>query len=526
MIDLREVRGAPTVSVVLTTGAGAGNWADALRSALRQTCTSLQVLVANDGPDDLTRPVAACGDARVRLLQWPAPRGHAAALNEALRHATGRYVCYLGDDCIYYPNHVQVLVEALEGAGDCQAAYSDLYCTIFRTASDGRRQVLGKALLGGRDFDRFLLLHSSYVPQAALMHRRELLDRTGPYDEQTDALLEWDMNRRMAFLTDFLRVPRITGEVWAAEPPDPPPAEAEDAEDDRLHEQLLKVRTRRPPKPWPKVNDLAIVLAPRQVDGHAAAKVAEICTWTYVPYQLYAALPPEEAERLGRNVPHLCHVPVEAGWPWDARVDKALRSCDADHVAVLPPGLDVDAVAIESCAYVLEHHARPGEAVRLPPARGDAWGAVFRGQELRRARRRHPALSIRRSAEADGIAVRTPARHELPFAFDQMLRDARAAEADGNLLHAARAYEAIACSHGNGLWMKQAAAAALYRDGQHDPWALRACREVNQQRPTVSCLLLEARLCRRNDQAARAVRLLEQAKAVLDWTLDRKEPPC
>ncbi len=525
MIDLREVRSAPRVTVVLTTWDTPGGRA-ALRSALRQTYSNLEIIVAGGGQGD-AECAAGLADPRVRRLRRPAQGGEAASLNEALRRAEGRYVCYLDDRSQFYGDHVRVLVEALETGGDGEAAYSDFYCTLQGPAAERGRQVLGKVLLGGRDFDRFFLFHYHYVPRAALMHRRDLLERTGPYAEEPGDLLDWDMHRRMALFTDFVHVPRITGEISADDEPGAaaPPAVGAPAADERLEAALLAVRRRRPGKPWPKARDLAVVFAPSRADADAAARIAEIHRWTYVPYRLYLAAAPDEARRLGAAGPELVHVPVEAGWPWDARVDKALRLGEADCVAVLPPDGDVDAAGIEACAYVLEHHAEPGQAVRLPSASG-AWGAVFRTDELLRARRNHPALSLRRSVEAAGLATRSPRGDELPFDFDQALRDARAAEADGNFLRAARTYEALARKRGNTLWMKEAAACALYRDEQHDPQALEACQEVNRHRPTVSSLLLEARLCRRNDQVPRAARLLEQAREVLTGTADVKEPPC
>jgi glycosyltransferase involved in cell wall biosynthesis len=530
MTEPHEIQDGPLVSVVVAASRHGGNLAAALRSAVDQSYRRLQIIVANDGGEDARPLVGSLGDARILLRQWPAARGAAATLNEALRHAEGRYVCYLGAEDVYYRHHVQTLVEALERPGGCQAAHGELYHAAFRTTPEGRREVLAKVVLGARDFDRLYLLHCNYVPLTALMHRRDLLGRTGPFDEALDVLLDWDMNRRLAFFTDFLHVPRITGEIWAAEPaevdePPAPPHDAKDAGDDNFDEQFVRIRTRRPPKPWPKMHDLAVIFAPPQADVDVAATIAELWKWTYVPYRLYLALPPAEARRLGDNVPNLVHVPVEPGWPWDARVDAALAICEGDCIAVLPAG-GVHAVGVEAALHALTCGAAAGEALRLPADRPGAWGAVFRREELLRARRRHPALPVRRSVEAEGIAVRGAERGEMPFAFDRALRSARAAEADGAFLRAARLYEAIGREHGNLLWMKEAAARALYHDEKHDERALEACRQVNTRRPTVAGLLLEARLCRRNNQVRRAACLLEQAREALDGAAGRKEASC
>ena len=65
-----------------------------------------------------------------------------------------------------------------------------------------------------RDFDRFLLCYFNHILHVSLMHRRDLLEKTGPYREGQRVLIDWDMTRRLAFFTDFLHVPRVTGEFY------------------------------------------------------------------------------------------------------------------------------------------------------------------------------------------------------------------------------------------------------------------------------------------------------------------------
>jgi hypothetical protein len=524
VMDLRETADGPLVSVILTAFAGRGDPAQALRSALAQSCRDVEIIVTSDGRADL----ADLADARrppVRLLSRRHGLSRTAPHNEAVAHARGRYVCYLSGQDAYYAHHVRTLAEALESADHCQAAYSDAYTALFRPTADGRREVLGKILLGAREFDRHYLLGHDYIPPVALMHRRELLSRTGGFNERLGVLADWDMHRRLAFFTDFLHVPTITAERYVAQVPGGQAAPAGgDLED--LDGQRLEVLSARPRKPWPRMPDLSIVFAPEAAGARTLAAIEQIRRRTCLPHRLYLALTDAEARLLGDRSAAAAHVPVGAGWPWDARADKAIRQCEGDCIAVLPESPAPAPEAIEAACHVLTRHAGGREAVRLGPPNTGAWGAVFRRQELLRARRNHPALSIRRSVEAEGIVLRPAGGDELPLAFDVCLWQARAAEKEGSFLEAARLYESAGRRHGNGLWMSEAAAGALYRHGRRDDQALRACREVNQLRPTVSSLLLEARLLKRNHQVDRACRLLERAGGILDWTADREEQPC
>jgi hypothetical protein len=227
--------------------------------------------------------------------------------------------------------------------------------------------------------------------------------------------------------------------------------------------------------------------------------------------------------------PDLLHVPVTSTCPWDARVDLALQRCQGDCVAILPQRGWPAAARVAQALYALTRHAGRDEAILLKPPRPASWGAVFRTDELRRARSRRPAATIRRSAEADGIALRSPAPAELPFALDQAARAAFAHQFDGNFAQAADVYLGLAGAGSEPLWFSQAAAEALFHEPDRSGEALAACRAVNARRPTVESLLLEARLCRRNRHSDQAAALLERARDLLDWptdTTDRKGTPC
>lgn len=525
MTHARQAQPAPLASVIVPA-AGPGEVARAARSAYEQTYTNIQILIAGPGPD-ARRAAAAAGDERAVALPAPTPCSTAAAINLALQHAAGRYVCYLEPHAVYYPHHVQSLTAALE-AGDGGAAYSDVYHTTVRTGPDAAPQILAKAA-GGRAFDRFRLLHRADLPPTALMHRRDLLDRTGPWRDGLGDLAGWDFLRRLAFYTDFAHVPQITAEIATPDRGGPAPAAASPAEKARrLAERSLAVRQARPAKPWPKIKDLSVLLAPRRADDATADRIDQIRRWTFWPHEIYVAVPPGGPVPIAQLGPNVVGVPVEPACPWDARVDKALRACGGDLAAVADAEMPVGPDWLDPAAHALSRDDRPDQARLLSDARSGAWAAVFRTDELRRARRRYPALSVRRSAEADGIDLRRPAPAELPCAFDGAMARGQNAERDGNFTQAAGIYRDAAGQDppGNELHALHAAAAALYRDGRNDGRALATCRRINGRRPTVETLLLEARLLRRNGHGEQAVQVLQMARQVLDGTDQVKGPTC
>lgn len=90
-------------------------------SALAQTVTDLEVLIVGDGPTDETRACAErleAADPRVRWLANPkGPRHGEVHRHTALQGARGRYVMYLSDDDLWFPEHVERMAGVFEETG-------------------------------------------------------------------------------------------------------------------------------------------------------------------------------------------------------------------------------------------------------------------------------------------------------------------------------------------------------------------------------------------------------------------------
>lgn len=502
--------GAPLVSVLLPTFNRRQYLAQALTSAVGQTYRNLEIFVINDGGEDVGDIVRSVNDPRVTFINRRANRGKPFSLNEALARAQGKYVAYLDDDDVYYPHHVEVLVDALERTTDCQAAYSDLYKTYCEIKPDGRRQVLSKHVEISRDFDRFLMLYFNHVLHVSLMHRRDLLDKTGLYNEDLTILIDWDMTRRLAFFSDFHHVHTITGEFYSPVGESDRISFQRRKDPDAYLRNILAIRTTRPPKPWPKIDDLSIMLVADRPDKRFAETMLRIWRHTFYPYALYLPMPATEASRLNIEMPNVVLVPVRALSSPGERVDMALERAQGEHVAVVPGDLPVEEMWIENPIYaLLDSTEREGFMIDGPPK--SSWAAVLRRTDLEHSRRAYPHLPVEASLAASGIRMRLPKEKELPFEFDEMLRQAKLAETHGNWVLAARLFEHIAERHQNELWMKTLAARAYFEAG-NSTLAARLSHEVNMERSTIDTLLLEAKTSRRRRDFKTAIHLLGQAE--------------
>jgi glycosyltransferase involved in cell wall biosynthesis len=111
----------------------------AVRSVLRQTVQSFEIFVVGDGVPpsvraDVERIIAL--DPRIRFFDFP-KRGRTGVphRNAVLSEATGRVVCYLADDDLWLPHHLESMIALL---GDADFAHG----LTVRIHPDGRREVL------------------------------------------------------------------------------------------------------------------------------------------------------------------------------------------------------------------------------------------------------------------------------------------------------------------------------------------------------------------------------------------------
>jgi glycosyltransferase involved in cell wall biosynthesis len=107
-----DPRQAPLVSVVMPTRDRPAMLGRALESVRRQQHDAVEVIVVNDGGQDVSDIVSRFPQAR--LIGHEHPRGVSAARNRALDEARGEYVAFLDDDDIYFKDHLSSMVMALE----------------------------------------------------------------------------------------------------------------------------------------------------------------------------------------------------------------------------------------------------------------------------------------------------------------------------------------------------------------------------------------------------------------------------
>ena len=173
----------PLVTILISTYNRPIELREALKSIYAQTYQNFEIRLTRDG--GMPVDIWDIKDDRLHFINRDENKGLAYSFNQSIRNARGKYVCYLGDDDLFYPDHIQTLVEALEANPEYGAAYTDLYKVHYKWGNMGKRIAYAKNREISRDFDRMSLLRFNNMLHVAMMHRRDLLEKTGVYNEKT-----------------------------------------------------------------------------------------------------------------------------------------------------------------------------------------------------------------------------------------------------------------------------------------------------------------------------------------------------
>ena len=206
-----EKRERPLVSVILITCERPEQLKTAIRSVLDQIYENFEVMVVNDGGMDVSGIIKEFDDERIIYRRNKENLGPAASRNAAISKARGKYIAYLDDDDIYYPTHLETLVDALEFSEE-PVAYTDAYFVTMVWES-GQWHRKSKDLRYSEDFTRDTLFASNIVPINCVMHDAKLFVEVEGFDESLWLLEDWDLWIRMAQRCDFRHIKEITCEV-------------------------------------------------------------------------------------------------------------------------------------------------------------------------------------------------------------------------------------------------------------------------------------------------------------------------
>jgi glycosyltransferase involved in cell wall biosynthesis len=201
---------APKVSVIIPTHNRPDLLKRAIQSVLDQTFEDLEIIVVNDHGADISNVLSCFQDDRLIFVTHLQHLGVSAARNTGIALSRGSHICYLDDDDIFYPNHVEVLYSHLVTTG-LKCVYSDaINCSAI--CKNGEVRVFERRLKYSHDPDRDALLASNRFPVLCFMHARECLDKAGYFDESLKAHEDFDLWLSISAHYEFSHIKDITCE--------------------------------------------------------------------------------------------------------------------------------------------------------------------------------------------------------------------------------------------------------------------------------------------------------------------------
>jgi glycosyltransferase involved in cell wall biosynthesis/tetratricopeptide (TPR) repeat protein len=201
----------PLVSVIIPTYNRPAMLKRAIESVLTQTHKDFEIVVVNDcGTDVESLLTSLQARTPITYVRHGKNMERAAARNTGLKLAKGKYIAYLDDDDIFYPDHLETLLTHIT-KNQAAVAYTD--------ANRGWQVMEGDTYVTVKrdtpysfDFDYDKILVTNFIPILCIMHEKECIEQAGLFDETLSTHEDWDLWIRMSRRYTFHHVKKVTSE--------------------------------------------------------------------------------------------------------------------------------------------------------------------------------------------------------------------------------------------------------------------------------------------------------------------------
>ena len=175
---------------------------EALNSVALQTYVNVEVVVVNARQQTHRELGEKCGRYPLRLLQTNGSLSRSAAANYAMDSARGQYFVFLDDDDWIAPDHINLLVSALQSSPGKLAAYCG---TELRDASGQQfgLEPMNSPYSVGR------LRSGNYIPLNAILFSRNVVEKGARFDDQLSVYEDWDFLLQISQWSEFIHVDQI-----------------------------------------------------------------------------------------------------------------------------------------------------------------------------------------------------------------------------------------------------------------------------------------------------------------------------
>lgn len=186
----------PLVSVIIPNYNTAGYLVEAIQSVLESSFDSFEVIVVDDGGEELAAPAVEerfAGNEKIILIRQE-NKGLAGARNTGISAASGKYLVFLDSDDIVLPEKIATQYRFLENHPEVDVVYS--LSDWFLHDDVNSRKKANFPVYEGDIFSN--LLYGNFIHVNAAMVRKEKVEQAGCFNERYRELEDWDLWLRMA----------------------------------------------------------------------------------------------------------------------------------------------------------------------------------------------------------------------------------------------------------------------------------------------------------------------------------------
>ena len=195
------------VSVIIPAHNRAETIRRSLESVRKQSFQDFEIIVVDDGSSDNTASVVqSFAEDRIRLLRHETNLGAGPARNTGMQAAEGQYLAWLDSDDEWFPNKLQVQIDAMrQASSDYRASY---------TAYEIVQRGVSKTYFSPESDLKRLYLGSDKAPGSTLLFERELLEEIGLLDTSLRRFEDWDWLLRYCRKYRLLGVNRPLSRIY------------------------------------------------------------------------------------------------------------------------------------------------------------------------------------------------------------------------------------------------------------------------------------------------------------------------
>lgn len=184
MIDISQKQSTAVVTVAVPSRDQGAHLPATLDSILNQAVRT-EICVADGGSTDNSADVLQQYAPKLHWMRSARDGGQSAAINEAMRHGSAPYVCWLNSDDLFLPGALEALVDVLEKNPQAPAAYgrTKLVDTDGNAAGHYPTHAFSEKALARRCF----------ISQPSTLIRREVWESLDGLDENLHMAMDYDL---------------------------------------------------------------------------------------------------------------------------------------------------------------------------------------------------------------------------------------------------------------------------------------------------------------------------------------------